>query len=390
MKVSRFTKLFYAFQFFFDFIFIYAVEKLLFLNRGLDLTQIAILLFIWSVMSVILEIPSGALADRWSRRKILILSGLFFASCYFVWIFSNSFYLFLFGFFLRTIGATFASGTVQAYVYDFLKEHQVENKFEKIWGKGNALRLLGIGVAIALGGFLSEISYGFTLALSSLSVLSVSAIAFLWPEVESIKSTEEVKYWQFVRQAIKYAFTHPIILRAIIFLMFVPTTLGMLEEFNDVYLNFLGYPNYAIGIVLALSSGMQSMGSWVAFKFKRNAWLVMKITVILASMVLLTMAFVKNPIVALGLPILAFVYGLTAVLIEGIIQKQTESHQRATVTSASKIVMDLLPGQLAFGILATQYNLQIGYGVFGIFILFYFIFRHIPKARNLADSQQLL
>lgn len=379
MSLSTFTKLFYIFQFFFDFIFIYAVEKLLFLSRGLNLTQIAILLFLWSIMAAAFEVPSGAIADRWSRRKMLILSGLFFALCYFVWIFSNSFWLFLFGFFLRTLGGTFASGTLQAYVYDFLKHHQVEDKFERIWGRGDALRLLGIGVAMTLGGFLSEISYELTLALSSSSILTVSVIAFFLPEVPPVKSTEEVKYWQFVRQATKYALTHPIILRAIIFLIFVPATLGMLEEFSDVYLNFLGYPKFAIGIIFATASGFQALGSLVAHKFKESNWLAMGISVLLTSAILFSMAFIKSPFMALALILLAIIYGLTNVLTQGVIQRETESHHRATVTSATGVFGDLLPGELIFGFLANRYSLQVGYGFFGVFVLFYFVLRYLLK-----------
>lgn len=325
-------------------------------------------------MTVLLEIPSGAIADRWSRRKMLILSGLFFATCYFTWIFSNSFYLFLFGFFLRTIGGTFASGTLQAYVYDFLKEKGAEDKFEKVWGTGYSLRRFGIGIAIFLGGFLSEISYELGLTLSSLSITSISLIAFIWPEVKPIKSTGEVKYWQFIREAIKYTFSHSVILKVIVFLIFVPTTLAMLEEFSDIYLNFLGFPNFAIGLILAFTSFIQSLGSFLAFRFKQKAWVIMRATVIIASLALLSMYLVKNPFIAASLPLLAFIYGLTEVLVEGVVQKHTPSYQRATVTSASKIVMELLPGQLIFGFIAAQHNLQTGYGVFGIFVLSYFFF----------------
>ena len=203
MKLKTFIRLFYIFQFFFDFIFIYAVEKLFMLHRELDLSQIGILLFLWSMMTLVLEVPSGAIADRWSRRKMLILSGLSFSLCYVIWIFSNSFWMFLFGFLLRTIGGTFASGTLQAYVFDFLKQAKAESKFEEIWGRGNALRTLGIGVAVGLGGFLSEISYELTVMLSALSVMVVSVIAYIWPEVKASESTEEVKYWQFVKNSFK-------------------------------------------------------------------------------------------------------------------------------------------------------------------------------------------
>lgn len=379
MSLKTFTKLFYAFQFFFDFVFIYAVEKLFFLDRGLDLAQIAVLLFLWSAMSIILEVPSGAIADRWSRRKMLIVSGVFFAAGYVTWVFSHSFLLFLLGFFFRTLGSTASSGTLQAYVYDFLKVHKSEDLFEKILGRGEAIRAIGMSVAIAAGGFLSEISFGFTTLLSAFSVGVISIVALLMPEVPIKKSTEEASYWQFMKKATHYAFTHPKILRVIIFLMLVPAVTMNLEEFNDIYLSFLGYPLSAIGIIIAISFGIQSIGSFSAFRFKNHPWLYMKICAGISVITLALMATFPTKAMALALPVLAGLFGISLVVTQGVIQRETDSHNRATVTSASKLLLELMPMSLVFGLLANSYGLQFGYGVFAVFLLLYFVIDPIVK-----------
>lgn len=382
MKLSTFTKLFYLFMFFIDFIFIYAVEKLFLLNRGINLTQIGILLFLWSAMTIVLEVPSGAIADRWSRRKMLILSGIFFSLCYLVWIFSYSFWLFLFGFFLTTLGGTFVSGTLQAYVYDYLKHSGRETQFEKIWGRGNAMRTLGIGVAVALGGFLSEISYELTLLLSSLSVLSISLIAFILPEIKAVKSTEEVKYWQFVKNSVNTVLNNKVLLRLMIYTAIVLALLANLEEFNDVYLNLLGFRRSMIGLIFAVACACQALASSLAFKFKKHSWLLINSSVIIIALVLIAAAFIKHPLMAVGILSLGVIMEFISVLKEGLVQKETESYQRATVSSMSGLIMNLLPYQLVFGYLAYQYNLQIGYGFFGIFVLTYFILSYSLSFRQ--------
>lgn len=90
MKPKNFIRLYYLHQFLFDFILIYAVEKIFFSSLGLNFAQIGLLLFLWSAMTLTLEVPTGILADRWSRRKMLILSGIFFSICYFIWSYSHS------------------------------------------------------------------------------------------------------------------------------------------------------------------------------------------------------------------------------------------------------------------------------------------------------------
>ena len=52
----------------------YPLYALLFLDTGLSTTQISVLFGIWSVTGFVCEVPSGALADRWSRRGVVVLA----------------------------------------------------------------------------------------------------------------------------------------------------------------------------------------------------------------------------------------------------------------------------------------------------------------------------
>ena len=374
MKPSRFIKLYYIHQFFFDLIFIYAVEKLFFLDRGIDLAQIGVLLFIWSLMSLVLEVPSGILADRWSRRKMLILSGLLYSICYFIWIFSNSFSLFLLGFVFRTLGSTFSSGTLQAYLFDYLRLNNRSNDFEKILGKGNALRTLGIGVAVAFGGFMSEFSYNVPLVASALSVLTISVIAIAWPEIKTTTSTGEENYWQFLKNSINTVRKNRLLLRIVIYTAIVLAVFDNLEEYNDVYLRFLGYPNALIGIIFATATVGQSIASVYAHRFKKHIWKVLNGIAISGSAILLLAAFVKHPFMAVGILLLGIMLEFSNVLNEGVIQREISPNQRATISSLNKFVMNILPYQLIFGVIANVYYLQLSYLVLGIAILSYFVF----------------
>ncbi len=373
MKPVLFIRLFYLFQFLFDFIFIYAVEKLFFINRGLNLSQIGLLLFLWSAMTLVLEVPTGAIADHWSRRRMLILSGIFFSVCYAIWAISGSFWFILLGFLFRTLGSTFASGTLQAYVFDFLKINHKEVEFEKVWGRGNALRTLGIGTAVLCGGFLSEFSYVVTAIASSLSILSISVIAFIWPEISSLSSTKEEGYWQFVRSSFKTVRDNGNLLRIVIFSGITLSVFANLEEFNDIYLNFLGFPNFAIGIIFALATIGQSIGSMLAHKFKNHSWQTLNMVTILGFIILVAATFIKHPLMAVAILFLGILLEFSRVLNEGIIQREVPNHQRATISSLSSFVHNLIPFQLLFGVIAGHYHLQLSYGVFAIAILSYLL-----------------
>lgn len=373
MKPSTFIGSFYISRFFFDFILIYAVEKLFFLSRGVNLSQIGVLLFLWSVMTLVLEVPTGIIADHWSRRKMLVLSGLFFSICYLVWIFSNSFWIFLLGFFFRTLGSTFTSGTLQAYVYDFLKLHHQENSFEKIWGRGNALRTLGIGFAVFLGGFLSQISYSIPLIISAASILIITAVALFWPEIPSVTSTSEENYWHFFKSSLKTIHENCTLLRVFLYSIIIFSVFSTLEEFNDVYLNFLGFPNSTIGIIFALATIGQSIASAVAHKFKSHSWITLDLIAAAGILILVSIWLIKLPVMAIAVLFLGVMLEFSRVLNEGIIQKEAPPQQRATLASVNSFVSEIIPLQLAFGFIADHYHFQLSYAFLAAYGLIYFL-----------------
>jgi MFS family permease len=59
-----------------EFIPLYPLYGLLFTDHGLSAAEISTLFIIWSTTTFLLEVPSGAWADTYSRRRLLILGAL--------------------------------------------------------------------------------------------------------------------------------------------------------------------------------------------------------------------------------------------------------------------------------------------------------------------------
>jgi len=386
MSLKTFTRLFYIFQFFFDFILLYAVDKLFFLERGLNLSHIAILIACWSGLTILLEVPTGALADKWSRKYVLVLSGLAFSLCYITWFFSSTFWMFLLGFIFRTIGGTFSSGTLESYVYDFLRMKKKEDEFEKVWGRGYALNLTGIAIAISLGGILSDYSYGPVLILSASTPLVVSGVALLLPRINKSSPSGGRSYISFMREGIKRAFSNTILIRVFIYSAIVYGVLGMLDEYDQVLLSsWLGLSNSFIGIWLAISVGISGLSAFFAHKLRYNGFLFLNL-IAAVTCILLIVIFLFNSLLVLGM--LLFLYIISAlmnVLIQGIIQREIASDERATITSVNSLLSEA--GQiilgLSFGFITNQLGIQFGYGFFGIitavYLVGYFVIRAIRK-----------
>jgi MFS family permease len=378
-------RLLFAYHFFGDLILIYAVDKLFLLSRNVSIQEIAILVAIWSGLTILLEVPTGALADRWSRKYTLVLSGLTYSLCYVTWIFSYSFWLFALGFLFRTLGGTLESGTLQAYTWDLLKRHEKEDDFEKIWGRCITLRVIGTAIAVALGGFLSEISYTLVLVFSALSPLVVTIVAFLLPEVKSTNEETGKSYFLYFRDGIRRAFSNNVILKIILYSGIVLATLGLLEEYDQVLISErLGFSNTFIGIWAAAAVCFSSVGSFFAHRLKNLGWQVLRIIGLVTGIGLVVIAFVRNPIILICLLVNCISLLLASVTIEGIIQRAIKTEERATITSVNGVVGEI--GTVIFslfvGFIADRFGIHTGYGVLGVIILVYISVQFIIGLRR--------
>lgn len=145
---SLFTRI-YAFVFLNDFILIYPLYAVMFTDHGLSAAQVASILAVWSGVVFVLEIPSGVLADKYSRRKILFWAQISRAIGYGVWIVFPSYWGFLTGFVLWGIKSALIHGTFEALVFDELKAEGEEGQYAKVMSRVRALAFLAILLASA-------------------------------------------------------------------------------------------------------------------------------------------------------------------------------------------------------------------------------------------------
>ena len=73
--LSRNIPLFIAFRVLFNARWYYPVLAVLFLDFGLSVEQYALLNVAWAAAIVGLEVPSGALADQFGRKRMVVVAG---------------------------------------------------------------------------------------------------------------------------------------------------------------------------------------------------------------------------------------------------------------------------------------------------------------------------
>ena len=155
---------------------------LLLQRQGLSYVQISLLLSVWAASALLLELPSGMLADLWSRKVVIALSMLLKAGGFLVWAFRPDFTGFLLGFIAWGAQEALCSGAAEALLYDALKLEGRESSFEAVAGAGELASTAAIGSAMIAGGFLFERLPRLTLLLSSFFVLLAGVCALFVAE----------------------------------------------------------------------------------------------------------------------------------------------------------------------------------------------------------------
>ena len=153
----RNVRLFIAFRVFFNCRFYYPVFTILFLDFGLTLEQFAILNAAWAAAIVLLEVPSGALADIIGRRKLLITTGLFMVFEMALLCFASRsnlsllFTIFLINRVISGAAEASASGADEAIAYDSLKIEGDASHWPRVLEKQMRIQSIVYVGAMSLG-----------------------------------------------------------------------------------------------------------------------------------------------------------------------------------------------------------------------------------------------
>jgi len=123
-------------------------------GRGINLLEVGVLLGIQSAAVVLLELPTGALADVWGRKKVLVLAFATGAACMATALVSTSFVGFVVAMVLSGFSRALLSGTAEAFLVDSLREvapeADLQNAFSQVW----IATALGVGLGALVGGFI--------------------------------------------------------------------------------------------------------------------------------------------------------------------------------------------------------------------------------------------
>lgn len=305
-KLSKNVWKFYIAMFFLGFAtFNNEVMSLYYLHFHLTFAQIGLVAAAVLITSMLLEIPSGAFADLYGKKKSVLIGTALWGISLVIVVFSSSFYLFLIAGIILGAGFAFNSGAFNELLYDTLKDLGREKEYLSIMSKATTLYLF-IGLFAVLGLLLFGINVRIPQYVSLGGViLSLIVILFLYDFYSPKKVSLKVYYGQII-SGIKFTLGHARIMWFMGFtVLFGLVATAFAEFIMQPYPQALGFSLQDIALISLFSVSTQMIFTQFADKVEgrigeRNS-LILMIVVVGSSFLL--MVFVKNYL-------LAVIYGL--------------------------------------------------------------------------------
>jgi len=127
---------------------------LAFLEKDLSFFQIGILIGFREVCTNLFEIPSGALADLYGRRRAMIFSFCAYIVSFATFAVSKSLPMLFGAMFFFGLGDAFRTGTHKAMIFDWLRLQGRSDEKTKIYGFTRSWSQMGSAVSVLIAGVL--------------------------------------------------------------------------------------------------------------------------------------------------------------------------------------------------------------------------------------------
>ncbi|MDB5178957.1 MAG: major facilitator superfamily 1 [Patescibacteria group bacterium] len=344
------------------FVLWYAIEKLFMVHIGFTASGIGLMAAAFSLATLLLETPSGILADRWSRRGVLMLASLALAVSSLICGLTSSIPVYIIGTAFWGMFFAFYSGTYDAIIYDALLEDTGgSHGYKRYYGYVRMLDGTALVSGALIGAFIGSV---FSLRAPFLitvpiAILSIATLAFFHePKLHRAKEADPIL--QHVRATFSTVIRHKSsAMGTLVVLVLGATLVDTVMEFNQLWLIAIATPVGLFGIATGIVLAAYGLSGLLAnrLQLKKPLYVVMLSTLMTISSLVLILAH----IVWLIVPAQAVV--VVSLLSLGIeythrLHDRLPSHLRAgassAVSSAGRALFILV--SLVFGWITQHYS----------------------------------
>ena len=389
----------YAYAFLDEFVLLYPLYALLFTDAGLGPVEISALFVLWSATAIVLEVPSGALADAVSRRALLVAAPLIGAAGYGLWVLVPGFWAFALGFVLWGVRGALVSGSFEALAYEELAARGAAGAYARVLGRAHTAGVAAVVLATALAApAFGAGGYRLVGAASVAAGLLAAGAALLLPEDRTHPGpgddpdADSAGYLATLRAGLREARDAPAVRRAVLLVPAVTALWGSLEEYTSLHVRGTGVPTGQVPwweLVLWCGVGIGGLLAGRAAGLPAPALAA----VVAAGGLLLTAGAAGGR--TAGIVAVAAGFGalqLAGVVVGAWLQDAVTGPARATVTSVASLAAELVAVvvYLAYGALAGPLGHGTTFALLGLAYLpvAVWVSRGLTQADLVADAAE--
>jgi MFS family permease len=346
-----------------------------FYRQYLSFTQISLMTSVAIAIGIVFEMPTGAVADFFGRKKSIALGMMVYAFGACLIGFAHNGWMIIAGALINGIGNTFISGASTAVLYETLKEVGEEKQFAKIRSNDVLINQLGIILSSVFAGYLYAMWQGLPFVLTGITS-AFGGLLYLFmqePTIEKEKFTVKNFALQHVRGLHEAFKTRYLTNLSLFYGLVGGITWGWQTYFTQIYATSIGYSEIGKSWLFAIIRLVNSIIIIRLLHFdkhltRKNMFLFFPLIILFSAL------FAPLPSHALG-TVLLFTMTMSStirfIVLDKYVNEEFSSKYRATTLSALNMFVSLV--QIAIlaisGPLLDHFSAGFVYFCMGIFAL---------------------
>ncbi|WP_047997277.1 MFS transporter [Puniceibacterium sp. IMCC21224] len=391
-----------------------AVVALALTDRGMDLVQISLLFGVYSLTTMVMELPFGGLADSIGRKPVFLTAVVASLISLVLFLSTSDFHVLALSFAFIGFGRALRSGTLDAWFVETFKAAAPDVDVQPALAKAQWANAVGLAIGAVVGGLLPDIlgevakSLGFSIYdvsyLASFGVMLGVFVFTMFAIVEKPRPRDVTALLHgfanvptVIKDASLLALKHPalsILLAALAFFLMATNPVEVIWPTHAKPMLDEGYANTVIGVVTAtyffsIAFGA-SLSAHISRIFRRRHAMTLAATFACLAGVQIALALQGSIIGFVTVFVLySVVLGVSETPANSILHRCVEDRQRSTMLSLRSLIQQLgaALGLVLAGTVAEIYSTPIAWIVGAVF-LFIAVILILVLVRRLAVESE--
>src|SRR6266542_4244947 len=234
-------------------------------QRGLSLSQAALIDVTFFVAAALAEIPTGIVADRFGRKTSMTAGAALMSVGVLGWTFAPTLPLIIVAYIAMGVGITFLSGAEDAFFYETLQVTGRGEDYTRLLGRVSAIFPGALALGSVAGGLLAAIDLLVPFLIAGLVLLLTLGIVLTFKEPQTQEPSggqARPSFGEVLRQSFALMRARPTLRYPILYLAIVPLASFMIESvFVQPQALALGVPIAGIGVIVMAVQLTNMLGS---------------------------------------------------------------------------------------------------------------------------------